>query len=151
MEDTNTLSKSTKQLPIQKEEMQQGGKRYGASECLLQLGLFSLPVSSIVELVWPRHHFGTQLDKSTIIHQWLGGSTAMPNLTAHGCELATHSIMATCTLAGALKSEQHDTLVALSLMIGCVPLLLFGCVPLLLSGRCSPRSRALEYRWSLVS
>ena len=27
---------------------------------------------------------GTELDKSTIIHQWLGGSTAMPNLTSHG-------------------------------------------------------------------
>ena len=34
------------------------------------------------EEIW--HHFGTELDKSTIIHQWLGGSTAMPNLTAHG-------------------------------------------------------------------
>lgn len=34
------------------------------------------------EEIW--HHFGTELDKSTIIHQWLGGSTAMPNLTSHG-------------------------------------------------------------------
>lgn len=40
------------------------------------------------EEIW--HHFGTQLDKSTIIHQWLGGSTAMPNLTSHG--VTTHAI-----------------------------------------------------------
>lgn len=31
-----------------------------------------------------RDHFGTSLDKSTIIHQWLPGSTIAANATSHG-------------------------------------------------------------------
>lgn len=34
------------------------------------------------EEIW--NHFGTELDKSTIIHQWLPGSTIAKNATAHG-------------------------------------------------------------------
>jgi hexosaminidase len=34
------------------------------------------------EEVWD--HFGTRLDKSTIIHQWLPGSTIAQNATSHG-------------------------------------------------------------------
>ena len=34
------------------------------------------------EEIWD--HFGTSLDKSTIIHQWLPGSTIAANATAHG-------------------------------------------------------------------
>ena len=34
------------------------------------------------EEIW--RHFGTQLDKSTIIHQWLPNSTVAANASAHG-------------------------------------------------------------------
>ena len=34
------------------------------------------------EEIW--NHFGTQLDPSTIIHQWLPGSSVSKNCTAHG-------------------------------------------------------------------
>jgi hexosaminidase len=34
------------------------------------------------EEIW--NHFGTQLDPSTIIHQWLPGSTVAKNCTSHG-------------------------------------------------------------------
>lgn len=37
------------------------------------------------EEIWT--HFGTRLDKSTIIHQWLPGSKAAPNVTASGYRL----------------------------------------------------------------